>query len=210
MAKRKKITGLTKKQKALILPVMVVIGAAAVILAVLAIIVAPQAPKALQRGIAANGFYAYEEQDSDLGVGRLVTKDAVVTALGSKAKSVSDVNVSNVFNYDGDRSQTATFNFVRADGKTASLYIDMTLFQDNTSMNKQHIYADTEQTRAINNHPTYYMHAQTLGSIREYRLLVVNGLKAYKFVIDQAYSSVTISEPTALASLIKLARTANL
>lgn len=201
---------LTKRQKALILPIMVVIGAGAVILAVLAIIVIPPATKTSPRGVAANGFYAYAEQDSDLGVGKVVTKSGVEAALGTKAKSVSDVNVSRVFNYDGDRSQTATFGFVRADGQIASLYVDVTLFQDNTHMKNQNIYASTKQTQSINGHPAYYMHAQTLGSVREYRLLVVNGLKAYKFVIDQSYTNISISEATALASLIKLARSANL
>jgi len=214
MAKRKKLFGrlrpLTRRQKALVLPAMVVVGAGAVIVAVLVIIAIPPAATTYQPGVAANGFYAYKEQDSDLGIGTVVTQANVVKSLGAKAKSVGDVTVSGVFNYDGQRSQTATYKFIRADSTVASLYVDVTFFPDSTTMTDEGIYANTAKAPAVHNYPTYYMQAQTLGPVREYRLLVVNGLKAYKFVIDQPYSSVTISEPTAFASLIKLARTANL
>lgn len=200
---------LSKRQQALVLPVMIIIGAAVVVLAIVSIVATPAADK-LKRGVAANGFTAFPEEGTDLGVGKVVSRDDVVSALGDKAKSVSNANVSGVFNYDGDRGQTLTFNFTRNDGKQASLYIDVMKFKSSDAMNDAHIYTLTGKTKAINGHPTYYMVADTQGSSREYRVMVVNGLKAYKFVIDQPVNNVTISEVSADAALIKLAQKAHL
>ena len=201
---------LTTKQKAIVLPAMVVVGGIAVAGAIFAIILMPIIDDGSKRGVAANGFSAFVEENTDLGAGKLVTKGDVVSALGKKAKSVSNVSVSKVFNYNGDRSQTATFSFVRADGKYASLYIDMTEFKSQDSMNAESIFTKTALARVINGHSTYYMHAQTIGSVREYRLLAVNGLKAYKFVIDQPVNNIAINEVASVASLITLAQKAKL
>ncbi len=209
-SKKQRFKGISKRQRALILPLMVVIGAGAVILAILAIIVMPRVNTASQRGVGADGFRAYEEQNTDLGIGKVVAKGDVVTALGDKAKAVSNVDVSNVFNLNGDRGQTATFGFTRADGKKVSLYVDMMLFKNTASMENAHVLTGTGKTGTINGHDAYYMHAQTLGTVREYRLLVVNGLKAYKFVIDQPHNDISISEVASLATLKKLALKANL
>jgi len=201
---------LTKKQKAVVLPVMVVVGAAAVVAAIWTIVILPNANDASRNGSAANGFSAFIEKKTDLGAGKLVTKDDVTKALGNKAKGVINTDVSSVFNYDGDRSQTVTYNFVRTDGQPASLYIDMTVFKSVVSKENENILAGTLPAHAIGGHPAYYMPAQTLGSQREYRVLVVNGLKAYKFVIDQPVDNVTISEVSAAASLVTLAQGAHL
>ena len=214
MGKKKKLSfqlkPLTDKQKAVVLPAMFIISGIAVIIAIFAIIVMPSLNHGARRGVAANGFSAYEEQGTTLGVDKTVTKDDVVAALGNKAKSVSDAKTTNVFNYGGDRSQTVSFDFVRADGKKASLYVDLTQFKSSTSRDNQHIFAETALARIINGNSTYYMHAQTLGSVREYRLLVAKDLNAYKFVIDQPARNITISEVSAAASLMKLIEKAKL
>jgi hypothetical protein len=209
-SKPRKFKGLTKRQRTLILPLFVVIGTGAIVLAVLAIIVMPRTTNDNQRGIGADGFQAYQETGTDLGIGKVVSKSDVVAALGVNAKSVSDADVSKVFNYNGDRGQTLTFNFKRADNNQASLYIDVVLFKNSASLTNTNIYNGTGKAGTINGLSAYYMHAQTLGTIREYRLLVVNGLKAYKFVIDQPYKNITISEVSALAALKKLALKAQL
>ncbi len=200
---------LTNGQKAVVLPVMIVIAAIAVGVGVWAVIVAPPAQNP-ENGVSANGFSASIEKGTDLGVGKIVSRNQVATALGNKAQKVTSSDVSSVFNYDGDRGQTATYNFVRADGLPSSLYIDLTIFKNQTTMDSENIYAGTELARIINGHSAYYMHAQTLGTLREYRLLVVNGLKAYKFVIDQPVNDIKIDEVAAVASLIKLAQVAKL
>lgn len=214
MGKKKKpsfqIKPLTAKQKAVVLPAMFIICSIVVIIAIFAIIVMPSINNNSRRGVAANGFSAYEETGTDLGISKAVTKDNVIAALGDKAKSVKDANTTNVFNYNGDRSQTVSFDFTRADGQKASLYIDLTQFKSSASMDSQHILAETSLARIINGHSAYYMHAQTLGSVREYRLLVINDLKAYKFVIDQPINNITINEVSAVAALIKLAEKAQL
>jgi hypothetical protein len=201
---------LTKRQRMIVLPIMVIVGVGLLYLVIVGIIKSPIFTTPDQRGVAANGFTAYPEEGTDLGVGKAVSRDSVVAALGNKAKSVSDPSVSKVFNFDGDRSQTVTFNFVRADGKKASLYIDMTQFKSSQSMDGQHILAGTALAQIIQGHSAYYMHAQTLSGLREYRIAVINDLTAYKFVIDQPESNITIKEISAVAALINLAQKAQL
>lgn len=214
MGKKKKLSfqlkPLTNKQKAVVLPVMFIISGIAVIIAIFTIIVMPSINNGAQRGVGADGFSAYEERGTTLGVENTVTKADVVAVLGNKARSVGDAKTSNVFNYNGDRIQTVSFDFVRADGKKASLYVDLTQFKSSNSRDNQHIFAETSLAKIFNGRSAYYMHAQTLGSVREYRLLVVNDLKAYKFVIDQPVNNITIGEVSAVASLLKLAEKAQL
>lgn len=188
---------------------MVVIGASVVVAAVVATIIMPPNPYS-KPGIGADGFQAFMEKDTDLGIGSVVSKDEVVAVLGKNAKSVENVSVSGVFNYNGDRGQTATYKFVRADGRQASLYVDVMVFKSSNSMDDANIYVGTGEAKVVNGHQAYYMHAQTLGITREYRVMVVNGLKAYKFVIDQPFDDITINEVSSVAALLKLAQNAKL
>lgn len=200
---------LTARQKAVVLPAMVVVGAVAVGLAIWGIAMTPLFHNGSQPGVAANGFTAaFAEKGTDLGVGKLVQKDAVVSALGSKAKSVSDADVTSVLNYNGDRSQMVTYNFTRSDNQPASVYIDMTQFKNQDSMDAQQILTETAKAPDANGKKAYYMHFQTIGIDLENRLVVLDGLKAYKFVMVQPYHNVTISEVAALASLVKIAQSA--
>lgn len=203
--KTKKHAKLSPKMKAVVLPIMLIIAGGAVVLAVIAIIVMPIVNPGSQRGVGADGFQAYQETGTTLGVDRIVTKDQVVKQLGDKAKSVSEVTASNVFNLNGNRTQTATYNFVRTDGASSSVYIDMMFFKNQNEQDGAKITTATMKAGQINGHDAYYMHAQTIGNDREYRLMVVNGLKVYKFAFVQPRSKLTISEVSALAVLKKLA-----
>lgn len=202
-----------KKQKALLsprarklmLPAFFVIGAGVVALTILSVIIIPKADSNSRYGVGANGFRAYVEKNSDLGVKAVVQKDKVVAALGDKAKSVGDADVSKVFNFNDDRSQTVTYPFTRADGVKASVYVDMKLYKNMTSLEDDHIYVATAKAGTVNGHPAYFKHAQTLGSDREYHMIVVNGLKAYRFVMTQPLDNITIKEVAALATLKKIA-----
>jgi len=201
---------LSRRTRLVVLPLFALIGIGAVVLAVITIIVMPRVNQGSQRGVGADGFRAYLEENSTLGIDKVATKNQVITCLGAKAKSVDDVAVSKVFNLDGNRGQTATFDFVRTDGNKASVYIDVMLFKNVPTMNNADILAGTGKAGTIQGHPAYYMHAQTVGSDREYRLLVTNGLKAYKFVVVQPVRNITISEVGALAAMRKLASEAKL
>ncbi len=204
--KRTTKTGISPRMKAVILPIMLVVAGGAIVLAVLAIIIMPVINPGSQRGVGADGFQAYQETGTTLGVDRIVSRDQVVTQLGNKAKSVgSNVDISKVFNLNGNRTQTATYDFVRADGVNASIYVDMMFFKNQNDKDGANITTATMKTTQINGHEAYYMHAQTVGTDREYRLMVVNGLKVYKFALVQPRSNLTISEVSALAVLKKLA-----
>tara|TARA_B100001245_G_scaffold234308_1_gene219599 strand:- start:7556 stop:8206 length:651 start_codon:yes stop_codon:yes gene_type:complete len=196
-----------RRAQFLILPIMAVIAVGVIVLAVIAIIVMPTIGND-QRGIGANGFRAYIEQDGDLGMGSIVTKRDVSDALGKKATSVKDAEVSAVFNLNGTRGQTVTYDFVRADGAEASVYIDGRFFQDSVSLKAANITDNTLSAGKVGEHNAYFLHALTFGSEREYRLLVEDGLHLYTFVMVQPYRNITISEVSAMAVLKKLAASA--
>jgi hypothetical protein len=197
--------GLQKK----LLPLLIVVSAGVVILTVLAIIAMPIVNPGSQRGVGANGFQAFVEKNTTLHVDSVVDKSDVVKELGSKAKSVSDVDTTAVFNLNGSRTQTATYNFVRTDDVNASIYVDLMFFKNQASVDDANVTAGTMDAGKIQGLPAYYLRAVTLGSGREYRLMVVKGLKVYKFVMVQPVRNVTISEAAALATLKKLATNAD-
>lgn len=188
------------------LPTLFLVGAAVVVLTGLSIVALLNSNNSdPQYGVGADGFRAYVEDKGDLEVGSLVTKDQITQALGDKAKSVGAADVSKVFNLNGDRGQTVTFSFVRADGEAASLYIDKKVYKDAASMKDDHLYTATASAGTINGLPAFYKHAQTISADREYHIMVVDGLTAYRFVIAQPEQKITISEIDADALLKKLA-----
>lgn len=201
---------ISRRTRLIILPIFGVIAIGTAILVVITIIVMPRADSNDQRGVGADGFRAFLEKDGDIGVARAVTKSEVVAALGNKAKSVSDVDVTKVINIGGNRGQTATYPFVRTDNTKVNLYIDVMMFKNITSLEDANVYRATLDAGKINGRQAYYLHAQTIGSDREYRLMIVNGLKVYKFVMVQPYRSITINEVAALAVLKRLAAKAEL
>lgn len=204
--RKQKFTPISKRTRKIVLPIFLVVGAGVVALTVLSIIILlPKDEKGAQYGVGADGFRAYVEEKGNLGVGSLATKAQVATALGNKAKSVGDGEVSKVFNMNGDRGQTVTFPFERADGLKAHLHIDMRLYKNTQSLESDNIYVATEKTSAVNGHPAYFKMAQTIDNAREYHMIVVNGLKVYRFVFAQPAKKITISEVAALASLKRLA-----
>lgn len=190
--------------KFIVFPLLALVAIGAVAFAVVTIANLPK-PEGAMRGVGADGFRAYAEKDGDLGAGNVASKQTVVESLGEKAKEVKDVSTTTVFNLNGTRGQTATFDIVKANGKPGSVYIDITMFRNTIELDKANIYAYTGKTDPINGHPAYYMHAQTIGSDREYRLMVVNGAKVYKFVLVQPFRDITINEAGAVATLKKIA-----
>ena len=194
----------------IVLPIFLLLGAGVIILTILSIMFILRPEQDAKFGVGADGFRAFVEENGDLGVRSVITKDQVAAALGDKAKSIGDADVSKVFNLNGDRGQTLSFPFIRTDGKKASLYVDVKLYKNMQSQEKDHIYTSTTKGGTAGGHPVYYKHAQTIGSEREYHLIVVNGLKAYRFVIAQPAKSMLINEVASLAALKRLAAEAKL
>lgn len=207
---REKYQAAGSKAQLVVLPLMALVAIGAVILAIVAIIALPAVYNVKDRGVGAYGFKAFVEEGTDLGVGDVLSKKIVKSELGNKSLSVDDADVSGVFNIDGNRGQTATFDFLRADGADSGVYVDLMLFKNSSSMDGSHILSGTGKAGTIQGHPAYFMRAQTLGYDREYRLMVVNGLKVYKFVMTQPHKNVTINEVTAVAALKRMAEKANL
>lgn len=201
---------LSPRARVALLAVLTLVGGGAIVIAIVSILIVPLVNPGSQKGVGADGFQAFVEQGGSLSVVNAVSKQEVVEALGNKAKSVSDAEVSKVFNIDGTRGQTVTYNFKRANGLDASLYIDLMHFGNLATFEGARVTASTAEAGKVNGHQAYYMHALTFGSDREYRLMVINGLKVYKFVITQPYRTISINEVSALATLKKLAEKAEL
>lgn len=210
LKKRQSGKELGPKARIALLVVFTLIGAGAIIMAIISIVVVPLVNPGSQKGVGADGFQAFVEDGGSLSVVNAVNKQEVVETLGKKAKSVSDVEVSKIFNIDGTRGQTVTYNFIRSNGLKASLYIDLMHFNNLQTYESTGVTTATGDAGKINGHQAYYMHAQTFGSEREYRLMVINGLKVYKFVISQPYRTISINEVSALATLKRLAAKAEL
>lgn len=210
LKKRQADKDLSPQARIALMAVLVTIGAIAIAIAVYSIVIVPLANPASRSGVGADGFQAFVERGGSLDIANVVSKKDVVDVLGKKAKSVSDADVSKVFNIDGTRGQTVTYDFVRDNGLKASLYIDLMWFKDSATFGAIDIKTGTGDAGKIDGYPAYYMHAQTLSSEREYRLMVVKGLKVYKFVISQPYRTISISEVSALAALKRLAEKAEL
>lgn len=204
--KQKKIsfTELDPRVRYVAFPLMAIVALGAILFIVITLANLPK-PEGAMRGVGADGFRAFEEKDGNLGVGSIVAKSKVVEALGAKAKEVKDPSVSTVFNLNGTRGQTVTYDIVKANGKPGSVYVDLMIFKNTFALEEANIYKNTGKTDSIRGHDTYYMHAQTIGSDREYTLLIVDGVKVYKFVLTQPFRDITISEVMAFASLKKIA-----
>lgn len=188
---------------------MAFIAISVIVLAVVAVIVMPTT-KDVNRGIGAYGFNAGIERGADLGVGNIVSKQDVVDVLGKKAQSVSDPEVSLVFNLNGIKGQTLSYDFVRSDGVKSSLYIEKKEFSSSDTLESANILASTQGAGNVGEFKAYFMHAVTFGSDREYYLLVVKDLKAYVFAIVQPIRNIIINEISAVATLKQLALKADL
>lgn len=188
------------------------IGGGVVVLTIILISTAlqRQLKPGIQSGVGADGFRVFIEDKSDLGVGNLASKDQVVVALGKYAKSVGDAQISKVFNQNGIQRQQLTFDFKRADGNQASLFIDQVFYGNEAAIKNDNAYVGTLEAGKINNYPLYYRRALSIGKYREYSMMLVSGATVYRFVISQPGSNITIQEPDAIEVLKKLALGAKL
>lgn len=201
-----------KKRQRLLAPLFFLIGTGIVVATIFLIAgaVQRQVTPGIQNGVGADGFQVGVDEKDDLLVKSLVSKDQVVAALGDKAKSVSDAEVSKVFDFNGIRGQTLTYNFVRSDGATASVYIDKKVFKSEKSLTEENVYGSSLKLGTINNFPVYAKHAQTIAGNREYHTIIVNGKIVYRFVFSQPARNITVSEMNAIAVLNRIASGAKL
>lgn len=163
-----------------------------------------------QKGVGADGFRVTVDEKGNLDVLSIATKNNVIAALGNYSKTVKEPEMSKLLDLNGTLRQQVTFPFTTPDGSAASLYIDKIIYENIKKLEADNIYGATLQAKKVKNFPTYIRAAQTIGTDREYSLMVVNGLTVYRFVISQPLNKVTITEPGALDVLSKLAGESNL
>ena len=194
-----------RRAQAAALPILLIMCTAVVVAVVVSIVTAPKETQTSSYGVGADGFRAFTEDGTDLGAKSITDQQQVAMILGNKAKSVAKPDVSKVFNFNGDRSQAVTYKFVRADGTKVDLYIDKKVYKNTQTMDRDNLYVATAKAGVVNGYPAYYKLAQSIGGKREYHVMVVNGLTAYRFVIAQPATNITISELDADVTLKKLA-----
>ena len=190
---------------------MVLIGSGALTLAAVLILRLPAFDSSgTGYGVSSGGYTIRVEGKSDIGVAKVATKDDVTRALGANAQSVNDPQLGSAVNFNSSRGQTLTYDFTDKNGHRAHIYVDMTIFDNQSALNALNISSGTTKAQAINGHAAYYMQPWTLGSEHQDRLLVVNGLKMYKFIMSQSSENLSMDSVAARATLIRLAQKAQL
>jgi hypothetical protein len=170
----------------------------------------PSRDPGAQVGVGADGFSVKELKGVDLGVADVVSKAIAEQELKSVAQKVGNVNKSGTLSLNGNRNQTATYYFKSNAGTQSTLYVDVLIYKNATALKSDNLNKRTADAGKINGNEARYMHAATIGSEREYALLVTKDLKSYKFAITQPAKNITINEVTSQEILKKVAARANL
>lgn len=157
----------------------------------------------------ANG-YVFEVKGADLGIDKVVSKQEVTEELSGNAKAVDAVEKSGVLSFYGNKGQTATYNFSTVSGGRASMYVDVMTYQSQEAYDEARVFAGTGSAGKVNNMEVRFLPGITLGSDREYALLVTKDLKSYKFAITQSSQKIEINEQVAQEILKKLIAKADL
>lgn len=190
MAKKNTSKLSTRSPKQIVLGVAIVaaLGALAVMVVVL--------PKnqGSQPGVGADGYSVFEKKGADIGVVSVSEKSVVVAALGDRAKTVDDVTKSGVISLNGNLGQTATYTFTTPTGTKSYIDIDILKYQSQAAMDSDDLEKGTGSAGKVNNMDVRYLPAKTIGSEREYALLVSKDLKSYKFSMMQPSSKAEIRE----------------
>lgn len=190
MAKKNttKLTSRNPKQIVLGAAIVAALGALAVMVLVL--------PKnqGSQTGVGADGYSVFEKKGADIGVTGIADKKVVVDALGNRAKSVDDVTKSGVISLNGNLGQTATYTFTTPTGTKSYIDIDLLKYQSKAAMDSDSLEKGTGSAGTVNGMEVRYLPAKTIGSEREYALLVAKDLKSYKFSMMQPSGKAEIRE----------------
>lgn len=195
-----------RTQKELLLPRMsirlLIIAVTAITLGVLAyIIVTSPASDSVLRGSP-----AFEDHNSDLGIGHVVTKDQVVAALGSVGKDIKDVSVSNVLNLGDNLGQTATYNFTLPSGAKAFIDVDIMRYASKDAFEAAGVLNGAGKLSEINGRQVYYFPSLVLEGNRKYTLVFTSNNDVYTFSFSQPTTKIEVQEFKAhdiLAELIK-------
>lgn len=145
-------------------------------------------------GVGADGFSVFEKKGADLGITKVVSRDAVASALGKKAKGVAEVEKSGVISLNGNVGQTATYNFTLPNGSKAWIDVDLLQYRNQQAYDNDGVFQGTGAAGIIKGHEVRYMPASSLGKERVYALLVTKDLKSYKFAMSQPNADVQIKE----------------
>lgn len=186
------------------------LGLAAVVSIGLIIWFSPLRSPGSKTGVGANGFNVFEDKGGDLGIANVAKRDLVTQELGTRVKSVDEVDVSNVLNFNGNKGQTATYYIETKAGTTGSVYVDVMQYKSDAALKSDDLDKGTLDGGKVQDLPVRYMGAATIANEREYALLVTKDLKSYKFAMTQPHQNITINEEEALSILKRIAEKSRL
>ncbi len=148
----------------------------------------------------------------DLGLCKLVDKDAAKAALGTAAAKLSGPNDTGVTGLgDGDKGQTCVYPFAEGGDVTNSFYTDLAVYSQKSFDSISKSTATTgKAVSGIGDKAVYESNVLAATNAKEFTITSLKGTKVYKFVISQPKDAVTFDDATASAALTKIAQAAKL
>lgn len=145
-------------------------------------------------GVGADGFSAFVDRGKDLGVTNIASKETVDRALGNNAKSVENVEKSDVFNLNGALGQTATYPITLPDDSKGTVTIDQWNYNSKDAFDQANVFKGTGVAGTIDGREVRYVPAISLGGERTYTLLTTEGTTVYRFIMTQPSDNIQIRE----------------
>ncbi len=148
----------------------------------------------------------------DLGLCKLVDKDAAKVALGAAAAKLSGPNDTGVTGLGGgDKGQTCVYPFVEGGDVTNSFYTDLAVYSQKSFDDISSFTATSgDPVSGIGDKAVYESKVLAATNAKEFSITSVKGTKVYTFTISQPKDAVTFDDATARAALTAIAQAAKL
>ncbi|MBA3758814.1 hypothetical protein H0X10_04285 [Candidatus Saccharibacteria bacterium] len=153
-----------------------------------------------------------DSSEEDLGLCKIIDKDAAKVALGEAAVNLSGPNDTGVTGLgDGDKGQTCVYPFAEGGDVTNSFYTDLAVYsQESFDQISSFTATSGEPVSGVGDKAVYESNDSVATNSKEFTITAIKGTKVYIFAISQPKDAVTFDDATALAALTAIAQSANL
>jgi len=148
----------------------------------------------------------------DLGLCKIIDKDAAKVALGAAAVNLSGPDDTGVTGLgDGDKGQTCVYPFAEGADVTNSFYTDLAVYSQKSFDDISSFTATSgEPVSGIGDKAVYESNVLAATNAKEFSITSVKGTKVYTFTISQPKDAVTFDDATARTALTTIAQAAKL
>ncbi len=148
----------------------------------------------------------------DLGLCKIIDKDAAKVALGAAAAKLSGPDNTGVTSLGGgDKGQTCVYPFAEGGDVNNSFYTDLAVYSQKSFDDISGFTATSgEPVSGIGDKAVYESKVLAATNSKEFSITSVKGTKVYTFVISQPKDAVTFDDATARAALTTIAQAAKL